>query len=153
MKSRCSNEKHPQFKDYGGRGIKVSEEWLEFNIFKSDMYESYLEHVIEFGVKDTTIDRINNNKGYFKLNCRWATRAEQNKNKRNSLETFIKPQDSNKPIQLLGIAELGKVLNWRTEKTHVYYSRGKFIEPAFMVGKRPAWTEDQAKEIVNKIKG
>lgn len=55
--------------------------------------------------------------------------------------------------KLINIAELGKMLGWTTEKTHVYYNRGKFIEPAYIVGTRPAWTKEQAESIVNKIKG
>ena len=46
-----------------------------------------------------------------------------------------------------GIAELAKELSWSTEKTHVYYKRGKFAEPAAMVGKRPLWTAEQVERI------
>lgn len=58
-----------------------------------------------------------------------------------------------KIIKLYGIAELGRMLDWSTEKTRVYYTRNKFIDPSYKVGERPLWTEEQTEIIVNKIKG
>lgn len=72
---------------YGGRGIK--NEWTSFEQFKADMYESYLAHVKQFGEKQTSIDRTNNDGNYSKSNCKWATRVEQSNNRRsNHLLTF-----------------------------------------------------------------
>lgn len=82
INTRCKNEKNQKFQSYGKRGIKCL--WQSFGDFKSDMYESYLQHVQIFGEKDTTIERTDNDGHYFKTNCRWATLLEQARNTRRN---------------------------------------------------------------------
>lgn len=74
MKERCLNTNHQAYEFYGGRGITICNRWLlSFENFIEDMGER---------PEGRTLDRINNNEGYSKMNCRWATKSEQNKNKR-----------------------------------------------------------------------
>lgn len=73
MKDRCTNPNAPKYHHYGGRGIAFCNEWILFENFYKDMGER---------PKNTTLDRIDVNKGYFKENCRWATFLEQRHNRR-----------------------------------------------------------------------
>lgn len=73
MKSRCCNPKNKNYSVYGGVGIKVCDRWSEFENFFVDM-----------GTRPTdlhTLDLIENSKGYYPGNCRWATRLEQTRNR------------------------------------------------------------------------
>lgn len=81
IKQRCEDPKATSYPRYGAKGIKNL--WNSFEEFRDDMYESYLEHVQEFGERQTTIDRIDSKGNYQKSNCRWATYLEQAQNKSN----------------------------------------------------------------------
>lgn len=73
---RCTNPKSKSYHNYGGRGIFVCNEWLDFKGFYKDMGDP---------PDGTSVERINNEDGYYKNNCRWATKPEQNNNKRCNL--------------------------------------------------------------------
>ena len=90
IKTRILNENCHCYSDYGGRGLRIDENWLEFEHFYNDMHNSYKEHTKKHCEKNTTIDRINNDKGYFPKNCRWATQKQQVNNRRNTLYFTIK---------------------------------------------------------------
>ena len=81
MKTRCLYRKHKAFKRYGGRGIMFCDRWAKFDNFMEDMYASYIAHSKKHGEKDTTLNRIDNNKGYEKKNCDWQTYKKQNHNR------------------------------------------------------------------------
>jgi hypothetical protein len=84
MKQRCFYPKHNRFKSYGGRGITICEEWVDFQNFFNDMYESYQAHCKEYGENNTSIDRINSQANYTKKNCIWNTLGKQNLNRTNN---------------------------------------------------------------------
>ena len=80
MINRCRNPNDYKYPDYGGRGIVVCRRWSKFENFLEDMGPRPDGH---------ELDRINNNEGYRPNNCRWVTRKDNTRNKRNNhLITF-----------------------------------------------------------------
>jgi len=78
MIHRCHNKNNPAYKYYGGRGITVCDEWRDFSNFYNDMLPGYDDSL--------SIDRICNDDGYYKDNCRWATATEQSNNRSSNVK-------------------------------------------------------------------
>ena len=83
MKDRCYNPKNKKYKDYGGRGIIICDEWInDFEAFANWAYDNgYVENVSR---GECTIDRIDVNGNYCQQNCRWVNQKVQTNNKRNN---------------------------------------------------------------------
>jgi hypothetical protein len=81
MIQRCTNEKNPAWPRYGGRGITVCKRWRKFENFLADMGEAPV---------GLSLERIDNDGDYDPRNCKWATRREQGRNKRNNRLIFFK---------------------------------------------------------------
>lgn len=103
IKTRCYNKKYSQYKDYGGRGIKVCEDWLNIENFINDMYPTFEEGL--------TLDRIDVNGNYCKGNCRWTTNEVQSRNvrKRKDNSTGYKGvyfrKDNNKYVSCIRVGK------------------------------------------------
>jgi hypothetical protein len=81
MKQRCQDVNLSQYKDYGGRGVKVCERWKDYLNFYADMGpRPSVKH---------SLDRVNNDGNYEPSNCKWVTRKEQNRNKRSNRKFVI----------------------------------------------------------------
>lgn len=122
MKQRCTNPNFINFKDWGGRGITMCERWI-------NSFENFYEDMGSQPAKRMGIDRVNNELGYSKENCRWATQKQQNNNKRN-----------NKVIEYMGRTQ---TLSQWCEELGLVYSRifhrfsrgGKSIHDIFTIEK------------------
>lgn len=103
------------YKNYGGRGIRVCDEWLyNFNLFKSWAFENgYSENL--------SIDRIDNNGNYEPNNCKWSSRKEQNNNQRSNVKLTYKGKT-------LNISQWSDLIGVKYNTLHHRYQRGYPIE-------------------------
>lgn len=117
MKRRCSNPNDKEYKNYGGRGVKVCDEWI-------DDFTKFYNWAVSHGYDDNlTIDRIDVNGNYEPSNCRWVTmKTQQNNKSNNHLITYNGETHTMKQwSEMTGISyeairsRLRK--NWTVEKT------------------------------------
>lgn len=118
MKERCNNKSYRQYKDYGGRGISLCDEWEEFKPF--------MEWSLENGYKEgLSIDRIDNDGNYCPENCRWTTVRVQSRNRR-----------ANRILEYGGekhcVAEWSEILGVRANTIFWRLSQGWSTEEALM---------------------
>ncbi len=118
IKQRCLNAKNPAYPNYGGRGITIDPSWIT----------SFVKFLEDMGTrpKGMSIDRIDNNKGYYRENCRWATRIEQANNQRNNYKISYRGVTGT-------ISEIIRTLRLPTTYSKVYHKlhRGWTVQEAF----------------------
>lgn len=123
MLNRC-RKNYTEKVYYHDKGIEVSERWRWFENFYHDMHKSFIIHSKINGEKNTTIERIDSNKGYSKENCMWATIDMQNANKKSNRKIMFNGEE--KPLFVWC-----KKLGLKYEKTRKRLNRGWSIEDAF----------------------
>lgn len=126
MVARCHDPKHRDYPNYGGRGIYVCEQWRnDFEAFFRD-----------YGVRplEKTLDRIDNDGPYSPENCKWATRGEQTRNRRNTI--FLQYQG-----RRVTLAELAKYLGIRYPQAYRLYRAGNTADEI------AAWTQAKRRAV------
>jgi len=114
MKSRCNIPSASGYEHYGGRGIKVCEEWFEFSNFKKWAYAN--------GYNDSlTIERADNNGDYCPDNCKWTTWQKQQSNTRQNIQIAF-----NNKTQTL--TEWARELNIKEATLRYRYHKGLPVE-------------------------
>lgn len=128
MLHRCYNPQDSHYKNYGGRGIEVCEEWR-------DSIEAFAEWAQKTGFRDgLTIDRVDNDGNYEPVNCRWATMKEQSRNRRSNIVVSCKGED----VTLIEASEKSGLPYSTLQSRWRRGIRGEelFAEPAIQLKKR-----------------
>lgn len=116
MKTRCYYPKSKDYKNYGGRGIKICDEWLNYDNFRNwSISTGYQEGL--------TIDRIDNDRNYEPSNCKWITMKEQQRNKRNNRIITYNGKS-------LTLVEWGEIYNINPDRIGARLKNGWSVEDA-----------------------
>lgn len=90
MRARCRNKNHKDFPYYGGRGIRVCARWDR----------SFMSFIEDMGRRPSSLfslDRIDNERGYSKANCRWASKKQQCRNRRSNRRHLFRGENLTLP--------------------------------------------------------
>ena len=116
MKTRCYYPQSKDYKNYGGRGIKICDEWLNYDNFRNwSISTGYQEGL--------TIDRIDNDRNYEPSNCKWITMKEQQRNKRNNRIITYNGKS-------LTLVEWGEIYNINPDRIGARLKNGWSVEDA-----------------------
>lgn len=118
-KQRCLNPNNHNYKNYGRRGIKMCEKWI-------NSFVAFLEDMGERPSSNHTLDRIDNNGNYEKSNCRWATKREQSNNTRTN--RLIKINDKE-----ITVSEFSR--KYGINISNVFYELKKGMNPKDIIEK------------------
>lgn len=142
MRARCLFKSHEAYKNYGGRGIKICDRWV-------NSFDNFLE---DMGPRPEgkTLDRIDVNKGYYKENCKWSNPLEQSNNRRNNV--FLDFDGESKTI-----SQWSRDLQIPTSTIINRLSRGynpeKALDKNFKRGtKKPKYSDEDFVRIVSECK-
>lgn len=149
MKARCDNPNHPQYPAYGGRGIKYEPRWKELTAFAEDMYDSYQEGL--------SLDRIDVNGGYNKVNCRWTNMSVQGHNKRKADGCLFKAKgvrlNNGNPDTIVASIQInGKGCYLASFPTEAEAAKAYDDASELLYGDRPNHTESNDDVILAKVK-
>jgi hypothetical protein len=116
MRRRCYSPADRSYSNYGGRGITICRRWRSYSAFAADMEPTFKPGLV--------IDRVHNNKGYSKANCRWVTRAESNRNTRANISVLVDGQ-------VLCFAEIVRLYGTRKYRSALHrYRKGLSVADA-----------------------
>ena len=115
MKQRCLNPNNKAYKNYGGRGITICDDW-------KNNFITFYDWAMNNGYKENlSIDRIDNDGNYQPDNCRWVTRKEQNRNYRKNINVIYENTE-------YCLKDLSVKLNINYKYLHKKYKKGMKIE-------------------------
>ena len=122
MKSRCNNPNASKYYLYGGKGIKVCDEW-------ANNFMSFYNWAMANGYKEgLTIDRLDSDKNYCPENCRWATYKEQNSHLKYSDKCAIIPQIIEYNGEKMNLSQWAEKLGMKPKTLHARFERGWSIK-------------------------